>query len=151
MAARKKTNPGASNFKDLGYNEFKMTLPMYTKRISTDEVAENSEPEIKKKKDKRLNKVRRVFSVQFQKNLHTCSPHERVNKKVWFFKSGLRCPHPTNKPLSYGYFLEQHDKPINDSNLATHHSVCQVIPDHPMPVRIFLVIPLSMIQENNKN
>lgn len=59
-----------------------MRLPMYTKRISTDEVAENSEPEIKKKKkkDKRLNTIRRVLSVQFQKNLHV-APMKRSTRK----------------------------------------------------------------------
>ena len=51
MPAKKKTNPGKSNFKDLGYNEFNMAVPANVQSISTDETAENSEPKNKEKSD----------------------------------------------------------------------------------------------------
>ena len=49
MPAKKKTNPGALNFNDFGYNEFNMAVPTSVQSISTDETAENSEPENEKK------------------------------------------------------------------------------------------------------
>ena len=49
MPAKNKTNPGALNFNDFGYNEFNMAVPRNVQSISTDETAENSEPENDKK------------------------------------------------------------------------------------------------------
>ena len=48
-AARKKTNPGSSNFRDLAYKEFSITAPRYANRVLTDAVAENNEPETERK------------------------------------------------------------------------------------------------------
>ena len=49
MPAKNKTNPGALNFNDFGYNEFNMAVPTTVQSISTEETAENSEPEKDKK------------------------------------------------------------------------------------------------------
>ena len=49
MPTKNKTNPGALNFNDFGYNEFNMAVPTTVQSISTDETAENSEPENDKK------------------------------------------------------------------------------------------------------
>ena len=49
MPTKNKTNPGALNFNDFGYNEFNMAVPTTVQSISTDETTENNEPENEKK------------------------------------------------------------------------------------------------------
>lgn len=51
MAPRTKTNPGTLNFNDLGYNELNRAVPPNVHSISTEETAENNEPETKKWRD----------------------------------------------------------------------------------------------------
>ena len=48
MAPRTNTNPGTSNFNDLGYSELNRAVPPNVHSISTEETAENKEPETKK-------------------------------------------------------------------------------------------------------
>jgi len=50
MAPRTKTKPGTLNFNDLGYSELNRAVPANVHSISTEETAENNEPETKKGK-----------------------------------------------------------------------------------------------------
>ena len=51
IAPRTKTNPGTLNFNDLGYSELNRAVPPSVHSISTEETAENNEPETNKGKD----------------------------------------------------------------------------------------------------
>jgi len=51
MAPSTKTKPGTLNFNDLGYSELNRAVPANVHNISTEETAENNEPETKKRKD----------------------------------------------------------------------------------------------------
>lgn len=51
IAPRTKTNPGTLNFNDLGYSELNRAVPPIVHSISTEETAENNEPETNKGKD----------------------------------------------------------------------------------------------------
>ena len=78
-----------------------MRFPMYTKRISTDEVAENSEPEIKKQ-DKRL--ILSEESTVCSSRKAPCNRHEGSTKKRGVSR-GVWGVH------GYGFFLERNTEP----------------------------------------
>lgn len=72
MAPRTKTNPGTLNFNDLGYSKLNRAVPPNVHSISTEETAENKEPETKK--------------LKHYPSLHQCkSRKNKTDKSCRFF------------------------------------------------------------------